>query len=228
MIKNNYIVATIKNWHINEYKKYSKEIKVDWHLITNKSDLTVKNIQSIEPKYIFFPHWSWIVPKEITDNYNCICFHMTNLPHGRGGSPLQNLIIRGHKKTKITAFKMTQELDAGDIYLKHPLNLSGSAQDIFIRSSRIIADMIKIIVEQNLTPKPQSGKIVEFSRRTPEQSIIPDNTSLEEIYNHIRMLDAPKYPKAYIKYKNINLIFDNAHINGGKLSANVEIEINNE
>ncbi len=26
--------------------------------------------------------------------FECVCFHMTDVPYGRGGSPLQNLIIR--------------------------------------------------------------------------------------------------------------------------------------
>ena len=32
--------------------------------------------------------------QEIHENYKCIIFHMTDLPFGRGGSPLQNLISR--------------------------------------------------------------------------------------------------------------------------------------
>ena len=46
---------------------------------------------------------------------------MTDLPYGRGGSPLQNLIVRGHKHTMISAIKCVKELDAGPIYLKKPL-----------------------------------------------------------------------------------------------------------
>lgn len=43
---------------------------------------------------------------------------MTNLPYGRGGSPVQNLILNGHKKTIISALNVTKDLDAGDVYLK--------------------------------------------------------------------------------------------------------------
>lgn len=32
-------------------------------------------------------------------------FHMTNFPYGRGGSPLQNLMKRGHHTTTITALR---------------------------------------------------------------------------------------------------------------------------
>ena len=65
------------------------------------------------PRYIFFPHWSWMVPRAVWEKHECVCFHMTDVPYGRGGSPLQNLILKGHTKTKITALRMVGELDAG-------------------------------------------------------------------------------------------------------------------
>ena len=61
---------------------------------------------------------------------------MTDLPYGRGGSPLQNLIIRGHKKTKISALRMVNELDAGPIYFKRSLSLNGNAQKIYSSCSK--------------------------------------------------------------------------------------------
>ena len=136
-----YLVVTIKDWNIEEYKEYSNKFKGEWHLITNKEELTLGNLKRINPEYIFFPHWSWMVPQEIVDNFECVCFHMTDLPYGRGGSPLQNLIIKGCKETKITALKMTQELDAGGIYRKTHLSLHGSAQEIFVRASKKISKL---------------------------------------------------------------------------------------
>lgn len=43
---------------------------------------------------------------------------MTDLPYGRGGSPLQNLIVRNHYKTKISEIRVKKEIDSGPIYLK--------------------------------------------------------------------------------------------------------------
>ena len=51
------------------------------------------------------------IPTEIFTSFECIVFHMTDLPYGRGGSPLQNLIVRGHKKTKVSALKVVKEVD---------------------------------------------------------------------------------------------------------------------
>ena len=37
---------------------------------------------------------------------------MTDLPFGRGGSPLQNLIINGYKKTKYLQFELKELIQA--------------------------------------------------------------------------------------------------------------------
>jgi methionyl-tRNA formyltransferase len=43
---------------------------------------------------------------------------MTDLPFGRGGSPLQNLISRKIYNTKLSAIRVVKELDAGPVFLK--------------------------------------------------------------------------------------------------------------
>ncbi len=88
---------------------------------------------------------------------------MTDLPFGRGGSPLQNLITRGVKSTKISALRCTDVLDGGPIYLKEELSLQGSAEDIYIRADSIIEKMIAAILLTNPEPLEQTGEVVFFS-----------------------------------------------------------------
>lgn len=221
----NIIIATIKTWNIEKAKKYRKEtsnhnIKV----ITEDQELTFENVSKFKPDYIFFPHWSKKIESKIFNNYECIVFHMTDLPYGRGGSPLQNLIERGREDTQISAIKVEEGLDSGDIYLKHPLNLNGSAEEIFIRASKIIFnEMIPEILKENLTPKKQVGKVVKFQRRKPYQSELKKDFSLKQIYNYIRMLDAEGYPEAFIDFDNVKLKFKNANLKHNKIEADVEI-----
>ncbi|MAE21965.1 MAG: methionyl-tRNA formyltransferase [Pseudomonas sp.] len=217
----NYLVATIKDWNIEEFQKQVKDLPGNWKLITKKSELDVDFLKDFNPEYIFFPHWSWIVPTEVLENWNCVCFHMTDVPYGRGGSPLQNLIVRGHKETKLTALKMVDKLDAGDVYLKEKLSLDGSAQDIFNRMAPLVYKMAIQIISKKIVPQPQTGEITEFDRRKPEQSLIPELDSIDKLYDYIRMLDAESYPKAYIKHGNFNIEFSDASIKNGKLEAKV-------
>ena len=113
-----FLLISPKQWHNQLFENLSKAIDVKWLRIGNKEDFTVDNLKRIAPTKIFIPHWSHIIPSEIYNDYECIVFHMTDLPYGRGGSPLQNLIVKGHKSTKISALKVQKGLDTGDIYLK--------------------------------------------------------------------------------------------------------------
>jgi len=150
---------------------------------------------------------------------------MTDLPYGRGGSPLQNLIIRGLKNTKISALRMTEVLDGGPIYMKRNLSLSGRAENIYKRASKIIFNIIIDLVTKNPVPKKQEGKVTKFKRRVPSDSAIDNVKSLESLFDFIRMLDAPDYPKAYIEDDNFRFNFTNVKLNSdNELIARVNIK----
>jgi methionyl-tRNA formyltransferase len=219
-----YILVSNKKWHINLFEKLNKtNFKQKWILIDNKKDFNIENIDSINPKSIFIPHWSFYIPDKIFQNYNCIVFHMTDLPYGRGGSPLQNLIVNCHKNTKISALKVVKGIDEGPIYIKKNLNLKGSAKEIFLRSSDKIFEMICLIIDKNLIPIPQKGTPVLFKRRTPEQSDISKLDDLNLIYDYIRMLDCEGYPHAYMELNGLKFEFTNVKKNKNNLKANVKI-----
>ena len=202
------LIATIKDWNINNFYEFKKkfEDKYNLYLITNKDDLIYQNVKELNPKYIFFPHWSWIIPDDIYNNFECVVFHMTDLPYGRGGSPLQNLIINEIYKTKISAIKVDKQMDSGDIYFKEDFDISdGSAEEIFIKASKITFEkLIPKFLKEKIIPYKQDGVVTIFKRRNPSQSNLNtlENISLDRIYDFIRMLDAKDYPKAYLLLNN--------------------------
>lgn len=207
------IIATIKSWNIERARTLQEKYAGVHEIIvyTKKEEFTVEAVKAFEPDYILMPHWSYILPDEITQNWNCVVFHMTDLPYGRGGSPLQNLIVRGHKETKISAIKVTAKLDGGPVYMKKPLSLEGSAQEIFVRCSDIIFnEMIPKFLEAQLEPVEQSGDPVIFKRRTEKDGEITSDMEIEKIYDYIRMLDAEGYPRAFMEFGEYRLCFENA------------------
>ena len=216
-----YLVATAKRWNVDAYEARRSELPGEWSLIGSRDELTADRLARLEPRYVFFPHWSWIVPKEIVDRFECVCFHMTDVPYGRGGSPLQNLVLRGHSETTLTALRMTEELDAGPVYMKKPLSLAGSAQEIYERASSLAFDMIREIVEKEPVPVPQAGEVTSFPRRTPEESELPRKGSPKELYDFIRMLDADTYPHAFLAWGDAFLQFTEAELRDGTLTAKV-------
>lgn len=219
-----YVLLSEKKWHDQLFLNLSNSANLNWIRIDDKQKFTIEELDKINPQKIFIPHWSYIIPSNIYEKYECIVFHMTDLPYGRGGSPLQNLIIRGKKNTKISALRVVQELDAGDIYLKRDLSLDGTAKDIFLRSVPIIEEMINTIIEDNLQPTPQNGDPVVFKRRKSAESDIANLSTISEIYDYIRMLDCEGYPPAFIETKHFTIEFRNAEvINEKQINAHVRI-----
>ncbi|MBT4880684.1 MAG: methionyl-tRNA formyltransferase [Alphaproteobacteria bacterium] len=218
-----YIVCTIKPWNLDLYHKDLSKLPGKWHLISSAEELTYSFLKEASPRYVFFLHWSWIVPEDIIKDFECVCFHSSDVPYGRGGSPIQNLIIRGHKDTKITALRMQNELDAGPVYMKRNLSLLGRAQDIFVRSTKIICSMIKELTQTNPVPVSQQGEPVIFKRRKGKDNEVPQNENLEVIYDHIRMLDAETYPRSHIIYGNMKIEFSEPEKSDDHITAQVRI-----
>ena len=217
------IIASNKKWYAGLTELLSAHTGHEFVYIERKEDLSVKFLEKTEPRYVFLPHWSYLVPENVYENYECIIFHMTDVPFGRGGSPLQNLISRGIYETKISALRCVKELDAGPVYLKRPLSLYGSAEEIYLRASEIIEDMICQIIKEQPVPVEQTGEITCFPRRKPEQSNIAELTTLKQIFDHIRMLDANGYPHAFLETEHFRFEFERASIKKGRIIADVKI-----
>jgi methionyl-tRNA formyltransferase len=218
-----FIIITKKKWDLNNFKNLNKNI-----FVLDKINLI--KIKRINPKIIFFIHWSKLIKDSVFNKYLCIQFHSSNLPKGRGGSPIQNQILFNIKKTKISAFKVSESLDSGPICLQCNLSLKGSALDILKRIENKSIQMIKKIINiKDLNFKKQKGKPSFFKRRKPSESKINTHktTTINKLYDFLRMLDAPCYPKAYVKLNKFKFMFNDIKINKGKINAKVEI-IKNE
>jgi methionyl-tRNA formyltransferase len=110
------VLASSRPGYEKIVKRLTSETGVRFIYFTSNEELTVRALNEIKPTYVFFPHWSYIIPEEMYTNFECVMFHMTDLPFGKGGSPLQNLIARGIYETHITAFRCEKGLDTGPIY----------------------------------------------------------------------------------------------------------------
>jgi methionyl-tRNA formyltransferase len=221
--RKNYVIACARPWCQSLITKLKKKIDAELTLINSAETLTVEILKKINPRYIFFAHWSHNIPEDIHSKYECVIFHMTDLPYGRGGSPLQNLIVQGHNETILSALQCKKELDAGPVYLKERLSLHGSAEEIYIRAANQIESMIITIIKETPMPVEQKGEVVNFKRRTTEQGDWSDAQSLEEVFNRIRMLDAEGYPQAFIRIGEYKLKFSRVSRRTTHLIADVTI-----
>jgi len=219
------LLLSSRPWNTGLAKRLQVQLARSVHTITTPAALTPAAVAAINPEWIFVPHWSHLIPESIWDHCPTVIFHMTDLPYGRGGSPLQNLIQRGHSSTMVTALRCTAELDAGDIYLKEPLSLHGTAEEIFLRADGLIEAMIKRIVREQPTPQPQRGEATLFQRRKPAQSNLATCSSgdLSAWADQLRMLDGEGYPHAYLEAHGMRLEFRRAGRSSDGLYADVRI-----
>jgi methionyl-tRNA formyltransferase len=114
--------------------------------------------------------------------------------------------------------------------MKRPLSLEGSASEIYLRAADVIETMIEDIVDKKPDPKPQQGEPVVFHRRTPEQSGLCEAQifNLNDLFNHIRMLDAEGYPKAFVDLHGHRVEFAQVTMENNKLFGTFEIHPKNK
>jgi methionyl-tRNA formyltransferase len=190
-------------WALNIYDRIAKDARHTFLMIRDKGQFVEELIKEFCPELVLFYGWSWVVSEDIFRDYTCLMLHPSPLPLYRGGSPIQNQIIAGEKKSKVTIFIMNGELDAGDIVAQDDLRLDGSLDEIFTRIEESGVRLTQDILNNGMVPMPQDhSKATYCKRRSPRDSEI----SLEELkekdaeylYNKIRMLADP-YPNAFIR-----------------------------
>jgi len=192
-----YVLAGQRPWNRAVFDEVVDTVPGRWSFASTTDELDSQLAD--RPRFAFFLHWSELVPEEVTSSTECVCFHMTDVPFGRGGSPLQNLVLHGLRTTKLTALRMTPDVDAGPVYGQADLDLSGTAESVYLRADALAVPLIRRIALGELRPVDQSGEVTRFSRRNPAESALGDDLGdLDGLYDFVRMLDAEGYPHAFV------------------------------
>ena len=195
-------ICAYRDWSLEIYNQISKEFD-NVELIETKKEFERTTSLFQKDDIIFFLGWSWIIPDDIVEKYNCICLHPSPLPKYRGGSPLQHQIINDESISAVTYFRMTDELDAGVILFQEEFLLDGELKDVTNRIIPLGIRGIFIILNNNMQEREQDiSQSTCYKRRKPNESEITldeiNNASAKQLYNKIRALQDP-YPNAYIK-----------------------------
>jgi len=176
------------------------------YIIRNENEYDENNIRNYNPDYILFYGWSKIINPKLINDFKCIMLHPSPLPKYRGGSPIQNQIIRGEKDSAVTLFLMDDGIDTGDIIAQKFLSLKGNLNEIFNRITKVGLELTLNILDNGYTQyKQDESNATYHKRRKPEMSEITFdeilNKDAEYLHNKIRMLQDP-YPNAFIRTKD--------------------------
>lgn len=224
-----YIAVVAKfPWYLDDAKSALRDRNLSVKLFETLHEL--ENYIATDPTLdcIFFPHFSSMVHKDIYSKYRCIGFHTGDLPRDRGGSPIQNKILKMEYSTTVSAFEITEKVDSGPIYAQCPIDLSeGTIEEILRKISLTTSSLMREIIEGNLKPYAQKGTPTYHQRLTPADSIIPiDIVSARNLYDRIRMVDGLDYPRAYLEWGKFKVTLTNAQFKDGKVSAECAFEEN--
>lgn len=140
----------------------------------------------------------------LNKNKSNIVVHASDLPKGKGFSPLQWQILEGKNEISLTLFEVAEKVDSGPYYLKDSIRFNGTELYDELRNclaDKIMEMCINFIHQKSvLKPIQQSGEETFYSRRTLKDDEIDPYKTIAEQFNHFRIADNDNFPV----YFNLN------------------------
>ena len=167
-------------------------------------------LKEIAPDAIVVVAYGKILPKEILNipKYGCVNGHASLLPKYRGASPIQWCIVCGETETGVTAMKMDEGMDTGDILKTAQTEIGDeeTAEELFDRLSGLTAELLvntlADLEKGNITPKKQDEEKASYAPIIKKEMAFLDfeNMTATEIHNAVRGYYS--WPCAYFFLEN--------------------------
>lgn len=142
-----------------------------------------------------------IFKKLYLNKFNLVV-HESNLPQGKGWSPVTWQVLEGKNKIPVTLFEANEKVDAGDIYLQDFIILKGNEllPEIKHKQGVITKKLINKFVKNypDINGKKQLGKSTYYKRRNKETSELDIKKTIEDQFNLMRVCDNERYPAFFI------------------------------
>jgi len=134
-----------------------------------------------------------------------LVIHESALPEGKGWAPMFWQILEGKNEIIFTLFEASNNIDNGDIYMQKTLHLNGYELNNQLRKKQALLTINMCIefldnYQKYSVPKMQIGKETFFKKRTPKDSELDINKTINEQFNLLRIVDNESYPAFF--YKN--------------------------
>jgi len=149
---------------------------------------------------IFILGYHKIIEKEyLALHKHNIVIHESDLPEGKGWAPLFWQILEGKNTIVFTMFEAGQGIDDGEVYIRRTLHLTGDELNDELRKKQAELTMSMCLEFINnydtfKTSSPQNGIESFYTKRTPKDSQLDTNKSIEEQFNLLRIVDNNEYP----------------------------------
>ena len=147
----------------------------------------------------FFLGCTTIAPADVRARHRVnLVVHESALPLGRGFAPVAWQVLEGVKRIPVVLFEAVDAPDAGSVYLRDEIRLTGYELNDGIRQRQgeVTVSLCLRFLEQypQVQPEPQIGTPSTYRRRTPEDSRLDPDKSLREQFALLRVVDNERYP----------------------------------
>lgn len=137
----------------------------------------------------------------LSKNRLVMVIHESNLPEGRGFSPIQWQILEGVKNIKVCLIEAKKIVDSGDILESEELNFEGTELYDEIRSAQA-AVTIKLIIKflkkyPNISRTPQKGTPTFYRKRNFSDSELDIKLSIEKNFPKLRIGNNEDWPSFF-------------------------------
>jgi methionyl-tRNA formyltransferase len=179
--------------------KEEKEAGFIVELVTKISELSGGDL-------LFLVSCGEVVSKKTRDAYaTTLVIHASNLPAGRGWSPLVWQILEGKNRIAVTLLEAEDAVDTGRIWSQVWLDFDGTELFDEINAKLFSAELelMNYAVAQfkNVLPAAQSFEGVSYYRkRTPEDSRIDPYKTFADQFDLLRVSDTLRYP-AFFEFR---------------------------
>lgn len=127
-----------------------------------------------------------------------IVVHPSDLPKGKGWSPLAWQILEGKNSIPVSLFEANEEVDAGEVYIVRNIELNGSElnEEIKDKQGKLMIDLISEYISEfkSIQGKSQIGEESYYRRRTKEDNRIDIDKSIRDQFSLLRIVDNERYP----------------------------------
>lgn len=136
--------------------------------------------------------------KKLSLNKFNLVVHESDLPQGKGWSPVTWQVLEGKDTIPVTLFEAAASIDSGQIYSQAYISLDGTEllDEIKHQQGKVTQSLILSFIESlpEINARPQSGHESFYPRRRPENSRLDVHKSLYDQFDLLRVCDNERYP----------------------------------
>lgn len=186
---NSYVPELVNDW-------LDEQFEITW--VHDAADLPGGDI-------CIYLSYGRIVNAEIRSRYqSSVVVHESDLPKGRGWSPLTWQILAGEDQICVSLLEAADSVDSGRVYMQEWLRFTGTelVDELRARQAEATIKLCRSFVasfpQSMQMGVEQTGEATYYQRRRPKDSELDIDKTLREQFPLLRVVDNEQYPAWFV------------------------------